>query len=195
MPIEQKKSKIIVRDGNGNLVQMLPEIAVDTALNAESALPLANSTLTQILTNDVVHTTGNETINGDKTFTGTITATISGNADTATKAEKDASGNVITTTYATKAELPADYVGATSSANGTHGLVPAAGIANKDNFLRGDGTWAEVQIQPSSIASWKPEAGVHNAGDTVNGFICGVDASSLAVGGTYYEIESLETVS
>ena len=66
------------------------------------------------------------------------------NAATATKATQDGSGNVITATYATKAELPADYVGATSSANGVHGLVPAAAIAEKDCFLCGDGTWDAI---------------------------------------------------
>jgi hypothetical protein len=44
-------------------------------------------------------------------------------------------------TYATKAA----YVGATSSANGTAGLVPAASSAQRGNFLRGDGTWTEAQ--------------------------------------------------
>jgi hypothetical protein len=43
------------------------------------------------------------------TFTGTVTGTfkgnVTGNATTATKATQDASGNVITTTYATKTEL------------------------------------------------------------------------------------------
>ena len=38
-----------------------------------------------------------------------------------------------------------DFEGATSSADGTHGLVPAPLIADKDKFLCGDGTWKEVQ--------------------------------------------------
>ena len=75
---------------------------------------------------------------------------INGNAATATKATQDASGNVITTTYATKGELPADYVGATSSANGVHGLVPAAASANREKYLRGDGTWDNEVLVLSS---------------------------------------------
>ena len=38
-----------------------------------------------------------------------------------------------------------DFVGATSEANGTHGLVPAPLIADRNKYLKGDGTWAEVQ--------------------------------------------------
>ena len=53
----------------------------------------------------VVRTTGDQTIAGTKTFSSTISGSISGNAATATKATQDASGNVITSTYATKTEL------------------------------------------------------------------------------------------
>ena len=35
----------------------------------------------------------------------------------------------------------ANYVGATTAANGTAGLVPAASVANRLKFLRGDATW------------------------------------------------------
>ena len=38
-----------------------------------------------------------------------------------------------------------DFEGATSSADGTHGLVPAPLIADKDKFLCGDGSWKTVQ--------------------------------------------------
>ena len=36
-----------------------------------------------------------------------------------------------------------DMVGASSSANGTHGLVPPPASGKQGTFLRGDGTWAE----------------------------------------------------
>ena len=39
-----------------------------------------------------------------------------------------------------------NYQGATSNVNGVAGLVPAATSAQKDNFLKGDGTWASVNI-------------------------------------------------
>jgi len=44
------------------------------------------------------------------------------------------------------------YVGATSSAAGTEGLVPAASSANRNKFLRGDGTWAT----PQDYNTWRP---------------------------------------
>ena len=53
------------------------------------------------ITTSLVHTTGNETIGGVKTFTSTIVGTINNatNATNATKATQDGSGNVITSTY------------------------------------------------------------------------------------------------
>lgn len=38
--------------------------------------------------------------------------------------------------------VTADMTGATSSAAGTHGLVPAPAAGSQAKFLRGDGTWA-----------------------------------------------------
>lgn len=38
----------------------------------------------------------------------------------------------------------ADMTGATSSAAGTHGLVPAPAAGKQSSFLRGDGTWATL---------------------------------------------------
>ena len=37
-----------------------------------------------------------------------------------------------------------EYVGATSNANGTAGLVPPALSSQKGNYLRGDGSWSNV---------------------------------------------------
>lgn len=41
-------------------------------------------------------------------------------------------------------ELSADVTGATSLADGAHGLVPKPFVADKDKFLKGDGTWANI---------------------------------------------------
>jgi uncharacterized protein (TIGR02145 family) len=57
----------------------------------------------------------------------------------ADNATHDGNGNEISTTYATKDTV----VGATSQAAGEAGLVPAPAIADKDKFLKGDGTWDE----------------------------------------------------
>lgn len=43
-------------------------------------------------------------------------------------------------------ETYSDFTGATSQSAGVHGLVPAPQIADKDKFLKGDGTWAEVAL-------------------------------------------------
>jgi hypothetical protein len=44
-------------------------------------------------------------VSGDLTVNGNLTASLTGNASTATKATQDGSGNVIVSTYATKSEL------------------------------------------------------------------------------------------
>ena len=59
----------------------------------------------------------------------------------AVRASKDEDGNEITTTYATKNDIPTVMTGATSQAAGTSGLVPAPTVEEKDKFLKGDGTW------------------------------------------------------
>ena len=56
---------------------------------------------------------------------------------------KDANGTIsqiIPEAYSINTE----YVGATSNANGTAGLVPPAQSAQKGNYLRGDGSWSNV---------------------------------------------------
>lgn len=88
------------------------------------------------------------------------------------KATKDGSGNVITTTYATKSQAVSDVTatngstltltyaggltdtvtlagmtGATSSADGAAGIVPAPESGDEVKFLRGDGTWADIPQQ------------------------------------------------
>ena len=61
-------------------------------------------------------------------------------AEYSERANKDVDGNDIVDTYATKDTV----VGATSQAAGEAGLVPAPAIADKDKYLKGDGTWSTV---------------------------------------------------
>jgi hypothetical protein len=49
-----------------------------------------------------------------------------------------------------------DFEGATSSADGTHGLVPAPLIAERDKFLCGDGTWKTVQSGAGGASGGSP---------------------------------------
>ncbi len=50
------------------------------------------------------------------------------------------------TKSASTVNLPS-YQGATSSTNGTSGLVPSSSSSDRDKFLKGDGTWAEVNTE------------------------------------------------
>lgn len=56
---------------------------------------------------------------------------------------KDASGSLVQIIPQANVAVPS-YTGATSSAAGTAGLVPAAQSSEREKFLRGDGTWQEV---------------------------------------------------
>lgn len=80
-----------------------------TANKTKTAVDELSATVsTKANDNDVVKLSGDQTIAGAKTFSSVIAGSISGNAttaDSATKATQDASGNVITSTYATKASL------------------------------------------------------------------------------------------
>lgn len=83
-----------------DLVNSAPE-TLDTLNELASALGndpnFATTVATQIGTkannSDVVHKSGNETIAGTKTFSSNIVGNLTGNADTATKATNNASGN------------------------------------------------------------------------------------------------------
>ena len=67
--------------------------------------------------------------------------------------------------------------GATDQANGTKGLVPAPAIADKEKFLRGDGTWQDssaVEANPSGTAT--------------------ADLTKLGIDGTVYGIKDADAV-
>ena len=90
-------------------------------------------------------------------------AVSASSADTATKATQDASGNVITSTYAKKSEVPTVMTGASSSAAGKAGTVPAPAAGNQAKYLRGDGTW---QTPPDTTYSTMKGASSSSAGST-----------------------------
>ena len=53
-----------------------------------------------------------------------------------------------------QATFPSDMTGATSSTDGEHGLVPAPLIADREKFLKGDGTWSgEIGDEISDIVN------------------------------------------
>jgi hypothetical protein len=86
---------------------------------------------------------------------------------------KDSSGNLVQIMPRTATTVP-DYQGATSSAAGVAGLVPAATSANREKFLRGDGTWQEVvtDSDPSYVlTATNPETDQSGTLDDVSGVI------------------------
>ena len=60
----------------------------------------------------------------------------------------------------------ANFVGATTAANGTHGLVPAASVANRLKFLRGDATW-QVPTNTTYAAATTAANGLMTAADKI----------------------------
>ena len=46
-----------------------------------------------------------------------------------------------------------DYQGATASAAGVAGLVPAATTSERESFLRGDGTWSEIDLYNEDVVA------------------------------------------
>jgi hypothetical protein len=74
----------------------------------------------------------------------------------AERATFDEDGNDIVATYALKSELPSAMAGATSSAAGTSGLVPAPAAGAQDKVLRGDGTWGDAA---NATVSYNAETG------------------------------------
>ena len=80
---------------------------------------------------------------------------------------KDASGNLIQIIPQAAATIE-DYSGATSSAAGTAGLVPAATSLEREKFLKGDGTWSETPVPSKEIAELAVEPTALNTTDLDN---------------------------
>lgn len=80
-------------------------------------------------------------------------------ADVATKATQDGNGKVIADTYALKNAIPVNMTGASASAAGKAGLVPAPAAGAQAKFLRGDGTW-QTALTSQTQADWNATSGV-----------------------------------
>ena len=92
--------------------------------------------LVKIGTNITVNSGVISIANGSTSAKGVVQLSDSVSSTSTTLA---ATANAVKTAYDKATTV---YVGATSSAAGTAGIVPAATSAQKDYFLRGDGTWA-----------------------------------------------------
>ena len=94
----------------------LGELATALSENIDVTSALNSAIGTKANSSEVVKLSGDQTIAGTKTFSSTISGSISGNAATATKATQDGSGNVITSTYLTKTSASNTYLGKTAKA-------------------------------------------------------------------------------
>ena len=63
----------------------------------------------------------------------------------------DSATNAAASAAAAQAAIATDMTGATASAAGTHGLVPAPSAGDNDKFLGGDGTWKDVPAELSGL--------------------------------------------
>lgn len=115
-----------------------------------------------------VSTSGNQSISGVKTFADGINAAsvVASGTVSASQFTGNGSGitglngsNISSGTVAVE-RLPV-YQGATTSAAGVAGLVPSAAIADKDLYLKGDGTWAELTLPSDYVGATSSASGVH----------------------------------
>jgi len=228
--MEQKYSKIIVRDADGTLVQMLPEIKTEASVVQNSQYPVTGDAVYNAVAEAVsnvdgnaVHRTGDEYVSGIKTFAqgpyGTASVVEGSAVDLSAGSvffksvtedasfvfenvpenaaacfslilenagafsvswpesvvwvdgnvpEFDSSGIDIvtfltpdggTTWYSSSSRYTGmrEFIGASESAAGEKGMVPAPQAAEYGMFLRGDGTWADASIDESLL--------VHTTGD------------------------------
>lgn len=51
-----------------------------------------------------------------------------------------------------------DFIGATGTENGKPGTVPAPAVSEREYFLKGDGTWAEIVIPEQVQSDWNTVA-------------------------------------
>lgn len=80
-------------------------------------------------------------------------------ADVATKATQDGNGKNIASTYALKTSIPIAMKGATSTAAGSAGTVPAPAAGDQAKFLTGSGTW-RAALTSQTQADWNATSGV-----------------------------------
>lgn len=117
-------------------------------------------------TGTVTSVSGGDGLSGSVTTSGSIAhAAPTGAAVTESgfyKVATDKFGHVTNATAVTKDDITGlgipgsdttyeDMIGATASAAGTHGLVPAPAAGKQTSFLRGDGTW----VVPNDTNTWR----------------------------------------
>lgn len=86
------------------------------------------------------------------------------------------------TTYVAVASVASDFTGATSSSDGVHGFVPAPLIADRNKFLKGDGTWETVGAGSDMTGATASTDGTHGL---VPAPLAGEQTKVLTGGGTW----------
>jgi hypothetical protein len=77
--------------------------------------------------------------------------------------------NISGTTYSVKDSTARSvFTGATASANGTAGQVPAPTSAQRNNFLKGDGTWGAMSVSNGLTIVADSTTAVYNGSAAVN---------------------------
>lgn len=157
-------------------------------------------TAQEIVINDVEHALKADSLNVNDTPIG----------DDTTPVYINSSGKPTAISYSINANVPSgakftdttytDLKGATASANGTHGLVPAPTSKDVGKFLKGDGTWST----PTTYVNELSQDAVENilGGSTMryNGFLSGdglkivVDTLKTLMGTVEIPFASLEVM-
>lgn len=78
-------------------------------------------------------------------------ATSETNAAASATAAATSEANAAASAAAAQAAIATDMTGATTSADGAHGLVPQPLAGDEAKFLKGDGTWDDVPAQLSGL--------------------------------------------
>lgn len=113
---------------------------------------LTSSSLSNYYTKSETYSQGevNSLINAITVPTKTSDLTNDGADGTSTYVEADDLATVATTgdydDLTNKPTLPTDFTGATSSAAGTNGLVPAPAAGDQGKVLMGDGSWSDLPL-------------------------------------------------
>lgn len=128
------------------------------------------ATINQIQVNGTIYDIEVDSANVSGTVATATTATKLGTADkgSATQPIYLNAGIPTATTYTLGKSVPSDakftdttytaFAGATSSAAGAAGLVPQPTAGQEAAFLRGDGTWAAVNVNLIYIGTTQPAA-------------------------------------
>src|SRR5574344_2369084 len=192
-------------DYTGTYYTTEAEIAVQKLTTGDNRFTLAVSSNSNTSASGMASLSlyGNKTAswNGDftaTTFNGDLVGNVTGNATSATKATQDASGNVITDTYATKLYVDNEISGIVNSAPATLDTLNelASALGDDPNFATTIATQIGTKADNASVVHTTGDetvAGTKTFSSQINGNISGsstsctgnsVSATKLATGRT-----------